>query len=315
MQKLQNDLQRLQNKLALQREQQTTIQETGRASVSIQEKQLDLSKAINDSISQQRDFEKDLLESQAQRLITEEKIADIRANAAAASGQASREAGIDAQKSVIADFQAFPNLRSQEQLIAEQRRLIELELANKLAIIDAQEEQSARAATRELDAVLLQQEIIDKEIESIAAQRAFAEQQASKEAQIRQANQALELQRLADEKTNLATQEKIAEKQLFISLQQLEADRQKFDLDNKNAQRTLDGIRKQQDVVNAFVEALNSETNPFVNAIRELVLLQTGDAARADAIAKSALSGLDVDFTGIGRPTKTDRRSTRSSSR
>ena len=294
--RLQNDLQKTQNDLALQRERQTTASEVGKAGVTIQEKQLELSQARNDSLKIQRDFELEILRIQGQRAAIASQIEDVQANREAAAAQGGRTSAIEAQKSVIADFQAFPNLRSQEQLQQEQRKLIELELANKLAIIDAQEEQSARAATRELEAVLLQQEAINKQIENTNAEREFAKQQSAQQAQIRQANQALELSKLAGEKENLAIQEQIAEKQLFIALKQIEADQAKFDLDNKNAERTLSGLRTQQQTVNAFIDALNSDNNPFVNAIKALVELEGGDAS---AITQGALEGASADFTGL----------------
>ena len=290
----QNELAAMQNDLNLQKEQQKTAMELGKATVSINEKNLELIKQINANKQAEIDHERTLFNLESDRLKTKEKIADSQARQAFAAGDASRDAAISAQESKIADFQAFPNLRSIEQLQSEQRKLIQLEFEKKMEVINEQRKQADIDRNRELEAINRRKTILDQQREDGVRQYNNLIDIQSKQFALDNAKRDLELQKLSDDKANISSQKAIVEQQFKIATLQIAAEKAAFDLQNKEASRSIESLRTQQEVVNGLREALGGDS-AFVQAINEFIKQQTGTGL-GSAITEQTFGDISADF-------------------
>ena len=298
LQTAQNDLQILQNNANLEREQRNTQLQLAEKNLELSREQLNLDKAIFDqTLSQQRliiDLQKQ--EFQAQKRIAD--LEDMRTDRADKRARFQRESAIAAQKSVIADFNAFPNLRSQDQTQAEQRKLIDLELQNQLAIIGAKERQAERERQRAVEEINQRESLIEKEINFTLTQLANLRQLAEKEEALLLAQEANALNRISSEQQNLKAQLDIVDQQNKIALLNIDAQEKKFQLDNEQFERQILALETQAAVVNKFVEALGSD-NKFTQAIQAYLEEQNAPDLVSSIVQAGGPQQISTDFSAI----------------
>ena len=286
LQEKQNELQKLNNELNLQRAEQATQISLAEAQVKNLELQRDIRKEVSDNIKENIKQEQALFDIETSRLQSQNKLANIRADRAAAGRQAGREAGIAAQESKIRDFEAFPNLRNTEQLQAEQRKLIDLELENQLQIIADKKANIEREEEFQLQLLERQRTRMEEEVKANIAQMNMNNSITDREENIAKQNALIEQQKSFDAQDNIKKQIAIANKQNEIANLQIDAEAKKFAMDNEAFKRNIEGLKVQQAVVNKFVEALNSD-NKFTQAI--MALLE--EEGRADLAAQIQTAG------------------------
>lgn len=298
LQTAQNDLQILQNNANLEREQRNTQLQLAEKNLELSREQLDLDKAIFDQRLTQQKLIIDLQKQEFQAQKRLDDLEDIRTDRADKRARFQRESAIAAQKSVIADFNAFPNLRSQDQTQAEQRRLIELELQNQLAIIDAKERQAERERQRAVDEINQRDLILDKEINFASTQLANLRQFADKEKELLNAQEANALNRITSEEQNLKAQLAIVDQQNKIALLNIDAQEKKFQLDNEQFDRQILALETQATVVNKFVEALGSD-NKFTQAIQAYLEEQNAPDLVESIVQAGGPQQISTDFSAI----------------
>jgi hypothetical protein len=297
IQELQNDLQAKQNELAADRASQKATTEQAQARVSIAEKQLEILKLIDESLDNQLSTEREITALLNERAKIAADIAEIEARESARSVRFSRERGIRDQESVISDIKAFPNLRSQEQLQEAQRKLIDLNLENELAIIEEKKRQAeSDAATRRKD-LTEQKSLLEDERLALVFRRAAADDAATRERDILLDRQKLESDKITNEINNLQKQREQNLIQANIVEKQITAQQQDFTRAQKERELTLQTLQSQVDLINGLREALGGRS-AFVQAIDAFLKERTGQGL-GEAVLTQTFEALDRDFTAL----------------
>jgi exonuclease VII small subunit len=296
--RLQNELQKLQSDLTLQRAQQETeISRLQLDTVDIAKTQIDISKEIESSLQKQFDLNEKITKEQIKQARLQSDIAGESLTREAMAAEREREAGIARQRDLISSMDQFSNLFTSDQMIEAQRKLIDLELRNGLKIIEERERIATVEFNNRIAALEDEKSATQRQIDETNRQLTVQKQLQDQETQVRQATQAIELQKLANDKTNLASQKTIIQKQEEIELARVAAQRAEFDLANKQSAERIAALRVQADTVAAFSEAVGGRSK-FVAAIENFLIAQgRGDLAKN--IAETVVKGVDVDFSKL----------------
>ena len=288
-------IQTLQSKLQLDKETQQTLKETSEQLVKNSELEVKNLEQAAKARQQQVKFEEQLLAITQERAKIIRDTENIENASDRARGAASRQRGINQQQSGISNLQAFPNLVREETLLAERKKLSDLILGDELQILLERKLQAK--IDRDTQIALLEKQIdaVNQQEANLILQLAEQVKIQKLEKEVREKQNAIANQAFKDQRANIETQEAIALAQFQLAKLQIEADKKKFEFDNKVFDRQLGALKAQQSIVNAFTAAVGKDS-PFVKAIQEFLLEQGVSAEKVGDIAKSTLTGATVDF-------------------
>ena len=293
--KAQLDLQALQNQLAVDRAVQSAEMtnrekslEITKEAFKIGEKNLDIKMAeINHQIA--------LNELTRERNELLAKGSEIDAQSAARTARAARERGIDAQESRISDIQAFPNLRTIEQLQAEQRKLIDLQLANDLAIIDEKERVAREEAARNTTSLNNQIAALQEQSTQEQNRLTIRKQIAANETSLRMIEKAIATDKIKNDIANIKSQAAIIEQEQKNARLAIDIAEEQAKVADAESRKQLDILEANVELVNALRTALNEEST-FVSAINAFLKEQGADAVQ---VSESGLDQLKIDFDAL----------------
>ena len=186
----------------------------------------------------------------------------------------------------------------EETLLAERKKLSDLTLGNELQLIFEREELAKRNFEREKSVLNDQIDVLEKQEAGLVSQLNKQTELQKKQQAVRDKQQAIENQAFKDQKANIDIQEKISLQQFNLAKLQVEADKKKFELDNKNFERQLEALRTQQQIVQEFQKAVSGDS-PFVKAITEFLTEQGVDKGTIKGITDATIKATAVDFTGL----------------
>ena len=222
--------------------------------------------------------------------------AEIDAQSQARTDRASRERGIAAQESRISDIQAFPNLRSLQELQAEQRKLIDLQLANDLSIINEKERATKVESLNSKIALDNQIQALKEEGTAESARITIRRQLAASETGLRLVEQSLAEDKIKNDQANNLARKAIIDQELQNARLAIDIAEGQAKVADEESRKQLDILEANVKLVNALKETLNGEST-FVNAIN--AFLEEQAPGSSVQIAESSLAALDIDFSAL----------------
>jgi len=288
----QRSIQQQQAEINLLREQQRISAETGKIKIDIAKSELEISKQINSNIQKRFELEQKLTEEIQKRQDIAAQIANQQSTRDFQNAQAGRQANIAAQQSTINTLDTFSNLRSDEQARQAREQLIKLETENQLAALKERERIAKFEAANATVALQRQSKLLQDENENnrrrITALRDIQDQ----ETQIRQAEQAAELVKIANDNEILEKQRGIIETQRKIEDRKINAREKEFERENKLFEERLKELEVEQKNIEGFREGVNK----FSEAVKGMLRAEGFSAAEANQIVGPSLGDISIDF-------------------
>ena len=257
--------------------------------LSLDEKRLDLIKLQGKAIEDAQARDISFLQSSIRLVEIQGQISRTVLDGRAAASQSAIRTQIADQQSLISTLENNPAASSAGSLTQARERLLELERNLNQQIKDDRTE--AAITDFEFQKNVLKLRLAAASQEEFNARSAIIREAAllDRENFLIDERAAIEARANLNRTDEIDRQTDILDKELELGKLKSAAQREQFDLDNKNFERQLEALKAQQTVVNKFVEATG--VSPLVNALNAF----TGNELDVGNILKKA----DVDFKAL----------------